>query len=181
MKDEYKCPAPENLLAWLDGELEDEPAARHVGGCPACQDFVNAVREENELLRAMLDAVPAPDLTGRVAARIEEAGRVMAGVEEAGRSAGSLFNIFSYLVTAGVGFALVLAYSILPGLINFELRPVAAVKALTALDRLVAFIEGTLKFIAAQISPGDPLIPPLIIVLAALLVNLIGKRRLSDV
>lgn len=166
-----KCPAPEHLLVWLDGELADELTARHIDGCPACREFVSAVRQENELLRAMLDAVPAPDLTGRV----------LAGIEVATRSTASLFNIFSYLVTAGVGFALVLVYSTLPGLMDFELRPVEVVKFFTSLDRLAVFITETLKFIAAVIFPGAPLIPPLILVLAVLLVNLIGKRRLSDV
>lgn len=143
MKDEHKCPAPEDL---------------------------------GELLCAMLDAVPAPDLTGRVMAGIAEAGSSAAGRVDAG-----LVNIFSYLVTAGVGLALVLAYSFLPGLINFELRPVAVVQLLTAMDRLAGFIGETLGSIAAGIIPGAPLLPPLIIVLAVLLVNLIGKRRISDV
>jgi len=43
------------------------------------------------------------------------------------------------------------------------------------------FIAETLELIAATIFPGDPLIPPIILILAVLLVNLIGKRRLSDV
>lgn len=171
MSDEYKCPSPEYLLTWLDGETEDGPAAAHIGGCPACQEFIITVRQENELLRAMLDDIPAPDLTSRVTA----------GIEEAARGIASLLNMMSYLMTAGVGFALVLAYSFLPGLINFEFRPVGVVKVLSAVDRLVMFIAETLELIAATIFPGDPLIPPIILILAVLLVNLIGKRRLSDV
>lgn len=181
--DNNKCPAPEHLLAWLDGETADEVTAQHISGCPACREFVSAMREEKELLWAMLDAVPAPDLTGRVMAGIEAAGcSTSTGKQGADdHDAASLLNAAYCLVTAGVGLLLMLAYNYLPGLIDFELRPVAVVRVFTALDRLVVFVDETLKYIGSLIFPGAPLIPPLILVLAVLLVNLIGKRRLSDV
>lgn len=189
MKD-VNCPAPEQLIAWLDGEIEDEltaaATARHISSCPVCQEFVSAMQEENALLCTMLDTVPVPDLTGRVMAGIAEANHSNASYSAAGYSAtgdgaAGLFSILSYLVTAGVGLILVLAYNFLPGLIDFELRPVVVVRFLTALDWLAGFIADTMRFIAAGIFPGAPLIPPLILVVAVLLVNLIGKRRLSDV
>jgi hypothetical protein len=166
-----KCPAPEQLLAWLDGETEDELTAQHISECTVCREFISAVQEENEQLIAMLDAVPAPDLTGRV----------LAGIAEAERYATGLLNIFSYLVTVGVGFVLVLAYNFLPKLVDFQLRPVSVIKFFTALDRLVVFINYTMEYLADRILPGAPLIPPLVLVLVILFVNLLGKRRLSDV
>lgn len=139
------------------------------------------------MLCDMLDAVEAPDLTGRVMAGIEGADLVdgsaqgTACLDTLNRMDNGLLNIFSYLVTAGVGFALILLYNFLPGLIDFELRPVAVVKILTALERWMRFIDETLEAVAAGILPGGPLIPPLMIVLAVLLINLLGKRRISDV
>lgn len=139
------------------------------------------------MLCDMLNAVEAPDLTGRVMASIEAVALVDGSARDAARREtlnwldNGLLNIFSYLVTAGVGFALVLLYNFLPGLIDFELRPVAVVKILTALERWISFIDETLEAVAAGILPGGPLIPPLMIVLAVLLINLLGKRRISDV
>lgn len=146
MNDEYRCPDLQQLMAWMDGELKDE-------------------------LHAMLDSIPAPDLTGRVMARIEKQSQ----------SISSLYNIISYLVAAGAAVILVLAYRFMPGLVEFEFRPVAVIEVLSAATRLMVFIGDAVKLITDGMFRGAPIIPPLVLVLALLLVNLIGKRRISDV
>lgn len=171
MNDLNRCPDLEQLMAWMDMELEDEQLAAHISRCQACQELINNMQQENNQLRAMLDFIPVPDLTGRV----------MAGVEKQGQSIDILYNIISYLVAAGAAVIVILAYHLLPGLTDFEFRPVAVIEVLSAANRLVVFIGDTMKLITAGMFRGAPIIPPLVLVLALLLVNLIGKRRLSDV
>lgn len=171
MNDLNRCPDLEQLMAWMDMELEDEQLAAHISRCQACRELINKMQQENNLLRAMLDFMPAPDLTGRI----------MAGVEKQGQSIDSLYTIISYLVAAGVAVIVILANQLLPGLTDFELRPLAVIEVLSAANRLMAFIGDTMKLITAEMFRGAPIIPPLVIVLALLLVNLIGKRRISDV
>ena len=171
MNDLNRCPDLEQLMAWMDMELEDEQLTAHIGRCQACRELINNMQQENNLLCAMLDFIPAPDLTGRVMAR----------VEKQGQSFDSLYNIISYLVAAGVAVILILAYKLLPGLTDFEFRPVAVIEVLSMANRLMVFIGDTMKYITSEMFRGAPIIPPLVLVLALLLVNLIGKRRHSDV
>ena len=171
MNDEYRCPDLEQLMAWMDGELKDVMTDSHISRCPTCREKISDMQQENNLFRVMLDSIPAPDLTGRVMAR----------VEKQGQNIGSLYNIISYLVAAGAGLVIVLVYRFLPGLIDFEFRPVAIIEVLSAANSLALFIGETLKSAAEEIFHGAPLIPPLVLVLALLFINFIGKRRLSDV
>jgi anti-sigma factor (TIGR02949 family) len=67
---------------YIDGDLGETQVERmraHLGGCPACQAFVDTLAETVRLLRTMKLEEPAPArLKNAIRARIVEEGRLRA-------------------------------------------------------------------------------------------------------
>ena len=83
------CPNAENLTAFADGELgPDELAAvdQHLGGCPACAEFVSDMRRLGALGRTSLQQIrvasppPLPRIKLRPYRHVRLAGAIAAAV-----------------------------------------------------------------------------------------------------
>ncbi|MBI3098676.1 MAG: hypothetical protein HYY93_10625 [Planctomycetes bacterium] len=68
------CPAPEDLLAWRQGELAEEERrliAAHAPSCAACAAELDRVERTLRAVRAVEVIEPAPDFTARVMAAVD--------------------------------------------------------------------------------------------------------------
>ncbi len=66
-----KCPGPLTWQAVVDGEEEEAHYRAHLECCPACRAVYSEIKEAAELAHGLrCEAVPAPDFTGRLIARV---------------------------------------------------------------------------------------------------------------
>lgn len=171
MNENHTCPAPEEILAWLDGELEDNFITQHTAGCVHCQSVIDTMKSENMMLCEILADLPEmPDITRRVMTRIDDVSQNL----------NHLSSLFHIVLVASLSFALIIFQNHLPRLINLEFWPVAVVQAASFMASLVNSGYQIMNYVSTKILPGEPLLPALLITAFVMLINLFTKRRLPN-
>ncbi len=172
MNENRMCPAPEEILAWLDGELEGNLIAEHIEECLHCQTMVDTVQTENALLSEMFKEIPdIPDISKKV----------MAQIEDISLRLNHLSSLLYVLLMASLSFSLVLFHNYLTHLINMDFWPVAIVKIGSFTAGLINSGYETINYILTKVLPGESLLPALIITVLVTLINIFIKRRLPNV
>ena len=171
MNEKHTCPAPEEILAWLDGELGDNLITQHTAGCVHCQSVIDTIKSENVMLCEMFADLPEmPDITGRVMTRIDNLSQNL----------NHLSSLFHIVLVASLSFALILCQNYLPRLINPEFWPVAVVQAASFMASLVNSGYELMNYVSTKILSGEPLLPALLITACVMLINIFIKRRLPN-
>jgi|GEM_PF-5812569 len=173
MDKKSSCPDRADMIAWLDNERQDEIIANHISNCHCCKEFVEEINNENALITLTLDSLPLmPDLSRRIMAQVTAFVYPRSNV---------LFSVLSYLLILSSSFVLFLLYQCFIGFFTISSWSVALIKIISYTTNLMVYGSIFYKYISGWVLSGKPLIPSLLMAAVVMSINILQKRRLSNV
>lgn len=171
MKNNHLCPPPERILSWLDGEAADIGLQAHIDDCEKCRELVTSLQQENKMLFQFFDQMPLmPDLSDKIMSRLE---KPVSPYQE-------MHTLFSYLLVTSLSLAMVILHYFFTGWFREGFWPVTLAKFLYLASNISHNGYDALKHLLSRMAAGEPLLPAFIVVIIAILINLVLKRRMSN-
>lgn len=174
MVNAHECPNPEDIMTWLDQETICSSISEHLETCSRCQLLYSKLQKENNLLKNVFEGLPnMPDISLKVMCRIRKASHKLNPLEKAG----------AYIFIISTSAILFLIYNclLLPFFAASGLWSVTIVKTLSLLISSLKYFGYITLSLLNMILSGKPILPAAVLVILAILINLLNKRRLSNV
>lgn len=171
MNPNCSCPPPEKIMAWLDGEYQDdEKFNKHVAQCVHCQRILATLSEENKRLGILFDDIQAlPDFTDRVMEKAVQPATGVRGIR--------LFLIILPLLLAAFYSGVNLLFSQLPPSAT-HLWPRGYIEILSSLITIFLHLVDIGSYILTKVIQGGEVIPSLLVAFLVLLIPLFQKRSI---
>lgn len=110
-----KCPGPEAVSAFLDGELPPgSKEAEHIMSCPECSKLLESYKLADSALKDALASAVPENIAGRIKRRVHA--KIYAEEQKKAKSSSIFFPSFAFRLAAGLVFcAAVILYTVQPG------------------------------------------------------------------
>lgn len=169
-----KCPAPREIMSWLDGETHETYIEEHLRDCTACSRLAEGLRRENNLLKSVFAELPRiPDLSARVMSRLAGLPRRLNPLEAAGA--------YILIVSAGLLVVLVNYYLTVSLFVPHGPQLLSVLKSLTFLTDVFLSLRAVTEYALSAVFSAQPLLPAVLVTLLLVLINIFNKRRYSNV
>lgn len=174
MVNDHECPSSLHIMTWLDEKTTSSSISEHLETCSECRLIYYRLQKENNLLKSVFEALPnMPDISSKVMCHIRETSHKLNPLEAAG----------AYIFIISTSAILFLIYNclLLPFFVNSSLWSVTIVKTLSLLASALIYFRYITLYLLNMLLSGEPILPAAVLVILAILINLLNKRRLSNV
>lgn len=164
------CPDYEQILLFVDGELDDLEVANHIAECPHCLNIYQDIKRENELFKTLLSGInPLPDLSAKVMKKIE-----------VHNHAHSLINAFSFLMVTATCAAYIFLSSAYTSFTEAQATYSILHYAVKTLGLLPSVFQTVYSYSLQAIS-GGTVLPPVMLLIIISIIAIYQKRRITNV